>query len=104
LRKNRGHVTVSVVRPAIIASSLREPFPGWTDSLSAAGGISLLTGLGIIHYMRADGNNKFDITPVDLVTNQIIVATAYAPLTPKIMHMYNSGTSHQNPISMFEYK
>ena len=81
LMKNRGHVTVCLVRPAIIASSLREPFPGWTDSLSAAGGISLMTGLGLINYLKARGDNKFDIIPVDIVTNQIITATAYGSLT-----------------------
>ena len=71
-----------LIRPAIIASSLNDPFPGWTDSLSAAGGISLLTGLGFLNYIRAEGVNTFDIIPVDIVSNQIIVATAFGPTQP----------------------
>ena len=104
LMKNRGHVTVCLVRPAIIASSLREPFAGWTDSLSAAGGISLMTGLGLLNYLRARGDNRFDIIPVDIVTNQIITATAYGSLTKNEMKVYNSGTSKTNPITMIGYK
>ena len=104
LMKNKGNVTVALVRPAIIASSLREPFPGWTDSLSAAGGLSLLTGLGLIHYIQARGDNRFDLIPVDIVTNHIVTATAYGQLTPNEMKVYNSGTSVANPITMEGYR
>lgn len=51
LWSKRGEVTLCIVRPAIIASTNSDPFPGWTDSISAAGGITYLTGLGIIHHL-----------------------------------------------------
>jgi len=105
LLKNKGNTTVCLLRPAIIASSLRDPFPGWTDSLSAAGGISVLVGLGLINYIRARGDNKFDLIPVDIVTNHILIATAYgAEKKPGEMHVYNCGSSHSNPITMGGYK
>ena len=53
LWKNRAHVPVVLLRPSIIASSLESPFPGWTDSLSAAGGLTLMSGLGLINYINA---------------------------------------------------
>ena len=53
LEKRRGDLTVCLLRPAIIASSLSDPFPGWTDSLAAAGGITLLVGLGLINYIHS---------------------------------------------------
>ena len=37
--KNKGDMKVVICRPSIIASSLYDPFPGWTDSMSAAGGV-----------------------------------------------------------------
>jgi len=105
LLKNKGDLTVCLLRPAIIASSLKDPFPGWTDSLSAAGGISVLVGLGLVNYIRAEGNNKFDIVPVDIVTNHIIIATAYGATKAKgQMRVYNCGSSHSNPITMRGYK
>jgi len=104
LLKNKGNLTVCLFRPSIIAASHLEPFPGWTDSLAAAGGISMLTGIGLIHYIRAHGTNKFDITPVDFVTNGMIIATAYGTTRPKELIVYHSGTSSTNSITMVDYK
>jgi len=95
---------VCLVRPSVIAASHREPFPGWTDSLSAAGGLSLLTGLGIINYLPAAGSTVLDVIPVDLVTNQIILGSAYAPRAPQSMQVYHCSTSQQNPLSLDLYK
>lgn len=102
--KTRGNVTVNLIRPAIIASSLSDPFPGWTDSLTAAGGISMLTGLGIIHFMHASGRLWFDVVPVDIVSNHILISTAYGPQYPGEMRIYNCATSSTNPISVGDFK
>ena len=48
LMSKRGNVNVVIWRPSIITSSFNQPFPGWTDSVSAAGGLTLLTGLGLL--------------------------------------------------------
>ena len=55
---------------------MNEPCPGWTDTFSAAGGLSLAGGCGIVNYVYGDGNNIADLVPVDIVSNAIIVATA----------------------------
>lgn len=68
---------MNIFRPSIIAGSLKEPHIGWTDSLGAAGGISLLTGLGVCNYINARGDNRFDVIPVDIVTNGLLVTAAY---------------------------
>ena len=103
LWKNREHVPVVLLRPSIIASSLEGPFPGWTDSLSAAGGLSLMTGLGLLNWLHAGGKNHFDVIPVDIVSNSIIVATANGANVAPIMEIYNSGTSVTNAIKMEDY-
>jgi hypothetical protein len=64
----------------------------------------MLVGLGLINYIRADGDNEFDLIPVDITCNQILIATAYGPEKPKQMMVYNSGTSKANPITMRGYK
>jgi hypothetical protein len=84
---------------------LRDPFRGWTDSLSAAGGISVLVGLGLVNFIRARSVNKFDIIPVDIVTNHILIATAYGAEKLKgQLSVYNCGSSHANSITMGGYK
>ena len=76
LMQTRGDVNLVIYRPSIIACSYRQPFAAWTDSLSAAGGLSLLSGLGLMKYVNTDGSGPFDIVPVDFVTNGMLIATA----------------------------
>jgi hypothetical protein len=47
-KKKRPDLPVVLIRPSIVASSIREPMPGWTDTLSAAGGLSFGGGIGVI--------------------------------------------------------
>jgi len=85
-----------IYRPSIIACAWRQPFRGWTDSLSAAGGLSLLTGLGLMKYVNGDGSGPFDIVPVDFVTNGILLATCKGGCSKDYFEVYNSGTSYSN--------
>lgn len=45
INKEKGQYTVTILRPTIIGSSFKEPFPGWVDTVSAAGALYLLGGL-----------------------------------------------------------
>lgn len=48
-KRRRPDLPVVLLRPSIIASAIKEPVYGWTDTLSAAGGLSLAGGIGIIN-------------------------------------------------------
>lgn len=102
--KNKGHVKVVLWRPSIVCCAYTSPFPGWTDSISAAGGITILGGSGYISWLPGDGSNNFDIVPVDFVTNGMFIATAHGALSNEGLHIYNCGTSVQNPITILMYK
>jgi len=65
-----------IVRPSIITGSEREPHAGWIDTLSAAGGFSLLLIAGIARYLTSEFQTRCDVIPVDYVSNAIIVSTA----------------------------
>ena len=108
LFKKRGNVNVVLFRPSIIAGAYKDPFPGWTDSLSAAGGLSLLVGLGLVKDLHSIGHNHFDVIPVDAVTNAMIISTANQIDKLKregkdSMTVFNCGTSVTNPITMEGY-
>lgn len=75
LALKHGHVKVCIVRPTIIASAAREPFPGWTDTMSAAGGISILGGLGLKHVTYVKEDRALDIVPVDYVVNTLLLGS-----------------------------
>ena len=48
LKKKSGHLKVTIVRPIIITSCFQEPISGWTETLAAAGGITLTAALGLL--------------------------------------------------------
>lgn len=41
-------MTVTIVRPSIVGCSYKDPFPGWTESVTAANAVLLFGGLGIL--------------------------------------------------------
>lgn len=95
-----------IIRPSIIGASLEEPFPGWTDSITLAGGIYLIGGMGILRELPGDENKIGDQIPVDLVSNQILL---HIPLTVHQARQQKAGaephlvvthcsTSETNPI------
>ena len=74
--------------------------------MSAAGGLTILGIIGVLRHMHIPRPNPFDIIPADIVSNGILLATAFhgddqqtAPLT-----IYNCTTTSQNPITMEGYK
>lgn len=82
IAKYRGDIPLVILRPSIIISTSRDPFPGWTDTASAAGvvGLPVLIGINRVFYL---GKGVIDFIPGDIVSNSIIVAGAYAAWTPK---------------------
>jgi len=93
---------VVILRPSIIGGALKEPMLGWTDTFSAAGGLSLGVGLGLVNSIRGRKEIVSDLIPVDMVTNAIIVSTAIGSLKQelKVVHI---ATSHLNPITWGRY-
>ncbi|CUE71981.1 Hypothetical protein, putative [Bodo saltans] len=74
IRKNKGRLPITIVRPSIIGCSYRDPYPGWVDALTAAGGLFLTVGLGIVSEFEVDGRSIADIVPVDHVCSTLIKA------------------------------
>ena len=48
MKLRKGDLPVTIVRPAIINTSYKEPFPGWLDSIAAAAAYYMFAGLGMI--------------------------------------------------------
>lgn len=77
LKKTHGNVPTTILRPSIIISCYDQPFQGWTDTLSAGGGLTYAIQMGLIRYLKAKPNAIYDIIPCDFVTNLLIVQTVH---------------------------
>jgi fatty acyl-CoA reductase len=67
---------IVINRPSMVIHTCKEPFPGWIDTISAVGTVSYPLGMGFLktYYLP---NGYRDFIPADIVSNSIIVSTAY---------------------------
>ena len=72
LERHRGNLRLIINRPSVIISSCKEPFPGWCDSIAAAGAFAFPAALGIVQNFYLP-NSPIDYIPVDICSNQILV-------------------------------
>jgi nucleoside-diphosphate-sugar epimerase len=77
IKKKCGKIPTTIIRPSIIISCYDEPFQGWTDTLSAGGGLTYSVSIGAIKYLNSDANIIYDIIPCDFVTNLIIAQVVH---------------------------
>lgn len=96
MQKRRGDLPMCIIRPAIINTSYSEPFPGWLDSIAAAAAMFLFVGLGIVKEIKGNSNSIGDTIPVDVVSANIIVATAFN-IKKNGLPIYHVGSSDRNP-------
>lgn len=102
IKKLRGNLPISIVRPTVVISSYKEPVCGWTDTLAAGGILVLVINNGYLKLTNFDGDVNFDCIPVDYSCNTILAAAAYTALAPPALNVIHSGTSHLNPVKVGE--
>ena len=71
--------------------------------MSAAGGLTVLAGIGLLKLMPTSGRNRFDVIPADVVSNSILICAANSAVFDIPFEVYNCGSSVQNPITMRGY-
>ena len=70
---------LTIVRPSIIESALRTPYPGWLEDLKVADPIILAYAAGMIPRFPGNPSAQLDLVPVDLVANACVAAAAHPP-------------------------
>ena len=100
IKKKRGDLRVTIVRPSIIISNYAEPYEGWIDTLAASGGIVMAASLGIMHFFHGLNTSILDMIPCDFVSNQVLVQTAQTAMEPKsVLNVVHSATA-TNPVKL----
>ncbi|XP_004291622.1 PREDICTED: fatty acyl-CoA reductase 3-like [Fragaria vesca subsp. vesca] len=94
LKHNLPHV---IVRPTVVTSTYKEPFPGWIQGFRTIDSVIASYYKGKLPCLLVDPMLVFDMIPVDMLVNSIIVAMAVnANKSSSII--YHVGTSLRNPI------
>jgi HAD superfamily hydrolase (TIGR01490 family) len=93
-----GH-RLSFVRPAIVESALRHPYPGWIDGFKVADPLIMAYGRGMLPEFPGVPDSVLDVIPVDYVVNVILLVAANpAPAGSAQFFHISSGASNPLPI------
>jgi fatty acyl-CoA reductase len=88
--------SLAIIRPSIIESALRTPFPGWIEGLKVADPVILAYASGMISRFPGDPSARLDLVPVDLVANACIAAAAHPSDRGPLVVNVTSGA--RNPL------
>ena len=88
----------AIVRPAIVESSLRFPFPGWIEGGRTAAPLVLMAMGGLKHW-PVRRSTPLEVVPVDLVAAAILAVGALL-LDGRSENVYQLGTADVNPIKL----
>lgn len=94
----KQNVSIVIIRPTIITSTYKEPFPGWVEGVRTID--SLLVGYckGKLQCFLGDPNSIVDVIPADMVVNSIIVAMMANANHQSYEIIYQIGSSMRNPL------
>lgn len=96
-----GQIRVSIVRPAIVESSLKHPYPGWIEGFKMAEPIILAYGKGNLPEFPASPESVIDIIPCDMVVNAILAVCATQPQIG-VPEYYHVSSGARNPVTFRE--
>jgi len=100
---DRGH-RLSFVRPAIVESALRHPFPGWIDGFKVADPLIMAYARGLLPEFPGVPDSVLDVVPVDYVVN-VVLAVAANPAGAGEPQWFHASSGNGNPFTilrMFE--
>lgn len=95
-----GH-RLSIVRPAIVESALRHPYPGWIDGFKMADPLILAYGRGILPEFPGLPDSVMDLIPVDHVVNATLAVAANPP-EPRKPQYFHVSSGARNPLPFRE--
>lgn len=95
----RGDTPVQVVRPSIIESALKHPYPGWIEGFRVAEPVILAYGRNAIPEFPGIPEGVLDVIPVDMVVNCIL---AVAASEPEPFGFYHCSSGNRNPMRFRE--
>uniref|UniRef100_M1AAF3 Fatty acyl-CoA reductase n=1 Tax=Solanum tuberosum TaxID=4113 RepID=M1AAF3_SOLTU len=95
----KENLQIVIIRPAVITSTYKEPFPGWIEGVKTVDSFILAYGKGVLKFYYGDPNSKFDAIPGDMVVNTILAAViAHENQYSQEVVIYHSSSSLNNPL------
>ncbi|CAN6560041.1 unnamed protein product [Malus baccata var. baccata] len=97
LENSKGNLPLIIIRPTVVTSTYKEPFPGWIQGFRTIDSVIAGYCKGKLTCLLANPMSVFDMIPVDMVVNSIISAMVVNANQPSMV-IYHVGSSFGNPI------
>ncbi|KAK2985378.1 hypothetical protein RJ640_029335 [Escallonia rubra] len=95
----RGEIPIVIIRPSVVESTYKEPFPGWIEGNRMMDPIILYYGKGQLSGFLVDPNGVLDVVPADMVVNTTLAAIAKHGAAGKTeTNVYQIASSVVNPL------
>ncbi|KAI3523286.1 hypothetical protein L1887_01346 [Cichorium endivia] len=94
----KGDMPVVILRPSIVTSTYKEPFPGWVEGIRTIDSLALGYGKGRLTCFLGDPEAVYDIVPADMVVNAMIVAIKAHANQTFSETIYHVGSSVSKPL------
>src|ERR1700743_3896429 len=97
LSREGKDLAIAVVRPSIVESSTRSPFPGWNEGINTSGPLSYLLGTNF-RQLPTNARKCLDVIPVDMVCRgmSLIAAAVIARKKPRLYQLVTSAVNRSN--------
>ncbi|XP_062083102.1 fatty acyl-CoA reductase 3-like [Humulus lupulus] len=99
IEEQKENTNVVIVRPTIVTSTYKEPFPGWVEGIRTIDSMAVGYAKGRLTCFLGDLESTVDVIPADYVVNAIVVAMAAHGNEPySNRSIYQVGSSMRNPL------
>jgi Male sterility protein/haloacid dehalogenase-like hydrolase len=98
LAKHSTGLAVAIARPAIVESSVAQPFRGWNEGINTSASLSYLLGT-FFRQLPSNARKRLDVIPVDAVCRGLTLIAA-AIVERRHHPVYQLATSVTNPCDM----
>ncbi len=92
------NASIAVVRPAIVETTVADPFRAWNEGVNTSAALSYLLGT-FFRQLPSTETKCLDLIPVDSVTRGMTLIAA-ALVTKRNARVYHLATSVANPCNM----
>ncbi|XP_057781285.1 fatty acyl-CoA reductase 2, chloroplastic-like [Salvia miltiorrhiza] len=107
IHETRGDIPVLIIRPSVIESCYKEPYPGWIQGNRMFDPIIISYGKGQLPAFLGKPDTPMDVIPLDMVVNTTIAAIAKHGFMQKPeLNVYQLASDILNPLrysDFFEY-
>ncbi|XP_074268160.1 alcohol-forming fatty acyl-CoA reductase-like [Silene latifolia] len=99
LMQEKEDIPLVFIRPTIVTSTFKEPFPGWIEGIRTVDSLAFAYGKGRLPCIPGDPNSVIDVIPADMVVNAMLVAAMVHANDKSNLKIYHVGSSVTNPLN-----